>query len=704
MLRLIFAICLCSPIYALVCTATAGAADTWDDTSVWTNCGGGVPGNGDVIVLSRPITLDSSRTVGMSKVGARSDTTLTSIVDLVNTSTVNWPSHGFLNTTGQYVAIVGGTVDTSLNGVYAVTYVDANSFTITTASVDDATYTESTLSVSAVAIYVASGGSLTIPEGTTLSVRGSVSTANPGSATYVLDVYGGTFQFDPTAASNRTVATFVIGHGGSSQTNAKWRTREGATGTRATFKTLRTNGDEARAHFSNFAYTTRITVPDFTDTDFSDLGTATTPMIRVYASGADTVNVQRNTFTSCGLWDNAVCWAVTATINFTGNVWASTLSTETFSACGQTAVTSGSRVVSGNVFDKVVKSGFWLSTAITYNVFGDRYLETTAGAPASFEYNFIFQTQVIGPQLYGALYKNFAWFNYDPGADLNGKGLSLISSTINQEIDGCVMQVSQDVTVDDMEVMVSAGPNAALTKTVRNCVVLRSSNATTGAAADAPSGPIYVGLDTNLGKLEAYHNTFKAPIATTSDEAYQSPIWFSHPGETSAANSVTAYKSNLMWDDPGMARGWHMHNSDPTPDDAATPSGVTHNASTGFAASVQAGSTGSPYNIPTTAMPGLNTDVNNVPANLVDPDWTMEKFAVQFSQPRTPLGLLAAISADPVTRIPLLIQQTRIAALTQNPRLWTAAHDGDTIGAVSANGNTAGVPALRHVIAAAAIF
>jgi hypothetical protein len=49
--------------------------------------------------------------------------------------------------TGDIVKISGATVDTDVNGNYSVTVTTTTVFTITSASVTDATYTESTLRV-----------------------------------------------------------------------------------------------------------------------------------------------------------------------------------------------------------------------------------------------------------------------------------------------------------------------------------------------------------------------------------------------------------------------------------------------------------------------------------------------------------------------------------------------------------------------------
>lgn len=76
--------------------------------------------------------------------------TLTSIVVLTNVGTVNWTAHGLA--VGNLITVSGATVDIDLNGTYYVqTVPGADSFTITTAAVADATYTEATLAVSTTA-------------------------------------------------------------------------------------------------------------------------------------------------------------------------------------------------------------------------------------------------------------------------------------------------------------------------------------------------------------------------------------------------------------------------------------------------------------------------------------------------------------------------------------------------------------------------
>lgn len=75
----------------------------------------------------------------------RGDDALTNIVDSSNTSTVTTSSaHGLY--IGARVIVSGATVDTDLNGTYTVLTVPSpTTYTFTTVSVGDSTYTESTL-------------------------------------------------------------------------------------------------------------------------------------------------------------------------------------------------------------------------------------------------------------------------------------------------------------------------------------------------------------------------------------------------------------------------------------------------------------------------------------------------------------------------------------------------------------------------------
>ncbi len=74
---------------------------------------------------------------------------VTSMTDAANTCTVVTPeNHGLA--TGDTIKVTGATVDTALNGFYAVTVTGVKGFTFTSAALADAAYTESTLRITKV--------------------------------------------------------------------------------------------------------------------------------------------------------------------------------------------------------------------------------------------------------------------------------------------------------------------------------------------------------------------------------------------------------------------------------------------------------------------------------------------------------------------------------------------------------------------------
>ncbi len=96
-------------------------------------------GSGNVIYRCRAWSTQNTSTF------ARSDSSLTSIVVLTNVGTVTTAAaHGLQ--VNNSITISGATVDTDLNGTYVIATVPSTTtFTIATASVANATYTESTL-------------------------------------------------------------------------------------------------------------------------------------------------------------------------------------------------------------------------------------------------------------------------------------------------------------------------------------------------------------------------------------------------------------------------------------------------------------------------------------------------------------------------------------------------------------------------------
>jgi hypothetical protein len=527
------------------------------------------------------------------------------------------------------------------------------------------------------AILIRDGGSVTIAEGKILTVRGDIAHNAPTTLRYVLDLAGGSLYMDPTAAADPTTAAYVIGPTGNTQPNAIIRSRVGAGGTRPVIKTLRPNGNEAQAAFSLNGHTVRVGLFTLRNTDFLDLGNASTPMANVYAGDGDSLDLQDNTFTRCGMWE-AASWNANTNIVIDRNTWIATTAANPINMISLNGAT-GTREFIGNALDKTVNSGLWGGFTVKYNVLQDAWIETSTGYTAVWEQNVIYKDSHDSPALYGPLYKDFYFLTVWTG--VNPQGLELLSTTQAQTIDGMIGQLVRD-SPTDIEQIVHGGSNAALTKTVKNSLFLAASNVSTGLPTTNPSGCMFVGANTTQSHMEYFHNTYKGG----DQSLLLQPLWLSHPtGGTVvdvATDTITAYKSNLYWDT--SARGNHvgMFQDRVTPSvDILRPSGATHNAAFNWTASDQAGSIGTPYRARTTTAPGAN-DLNDENPRMLDPTRNFEGFAALYGQPRTPAATLAILRSNPTFYIPQLIRWVREGHSPTNFVYKGRGHDGADIGAV----------------------
>jgi len=523
------------------------------------------------------------------------------------------------------------------------------------------------------AITTSGTGSVIVSEGITLTVRGDIKIAAPGSLTYVLDLQGGNLTMDPTASASPTTTAYTIGPSADIEPNAYIRTRiGGGSSTRPTVKTLRTNGNEAQSRFDLNGHNTNVGLFDFQDTDFTDMGDASNAMATTYMGAGGTLNLRRNAFTRCGLFDSSTAWPAASSVVIRDNTWTSTTASETITAYSLSAP-SADRTFTGNYLDKPVHFGFWLGATVQYNIILGTWVEAAASGPTVFQYNVIDKTVQPSITLYGTMYQDFFLITTYQGS--NPQGIALGNTSANQTVDGMIGQLTY-TTPSDIEVVIGGGVTPARTMTVKNSITLPASDPSTGVATTYPSGNLYVGISTVPSKMEYYHNTMKGGLPAN----LMQPIWLNHPGISVPANSITAYKSNLYWDT--SAQGNHVsYTQTPVNNDILTPSAVTNNAAYNFTASAETGSTGTAYSYPTTTAPG-NHDLNSQNPGFLDTTRNFEGFATQYSLSRSVANTLAVLAVDPTTRIPLLMQWVRAGFAPSNALYFTSAHDGTTIGAV----------------------
>lgn len=528
------------------------------------------------------------------------------------------------------------------------------------------------------AVLITSAGILTIAEGVTLTLRGDLKHANAASKRSVLIVDGGHILFDNTAASDPTTAIYTIGPSGNTQHNSYIQTKAGAGGTRATIKSHRPNGTEIQSRLSTNGFTVGLGNFNFADTDFEDLGNSSNNSMTTYiGSSENRCDVYRCTFNRCGRFGMTVTPHAAAHMHFQNNVWTNSPGTYTLTMNCTATLTTGTRSFRGNVLDKQVEFGQWRGVPIEYNVFQQVYVESGTNPPLSWRYNVVVKSTISSPPLHSSLYQDWYYISINPAVN-NPQACRLASTTINQTIDGMIAQlVGELADIQDIEMFVgSAASTSSLTHTLKNCIIPPASDPTTGIPHDHNSGSIYVGVQVAGAKFEYEHNT----VMGAAPVDLMAPIWLAHPGFNVPADQVTRYQSNLFWDN--SARGNHFLESVSGRNNIATPANVTHNAAWNYVPSASVSSSaGTAYSYTCDSIPGAN-DVNGEDPQFIDKDRNFEKFGTLYGQARSVAGTVAALTVDPVTRIPELLAYVREGFTPQNAALQGVAHDAGDIGAV----------------------
>jgi hypothetical protein len=143
----------------------------------------------------------------------------------------------------------------------------------------------------------------------------------------VIDISGGgILSLDPTSDADRTRAVYVIAPTVSITTNSRYRFN-GSAGSRATVRTLRTNGDEARGRFTILSYVSNLGYTEATFADLVDLGSASTDAITGYIGTSGGIfTFEDCTFTRCGRVNaSPTSISLGAIVRFRRNVWAESL-------------------------------------------------------------------------------------------------------------------------------------------------------------------------------------------------------------------------------------------------------------------------------------------------------------------------------------------------------------------------------------------
>lgn len=570
----------------------------------------------------------------------------------------NWSSSG--QTTWNEVGVPGNGDTVSIT--HAIT-VDSN-VTVGTSPSDSST------------IVVTTTANLTIAAGVTFTVRGGMKWA----ASVILSA-GSNWVADPTQATDRTLAAYTFGPTASSIDNK-------VVGTACTqsqpcsIYTLRTYGNEARASFQLFGLYYELNGFDVRWTNFTDLGSSTTPAIAFHQRptagyGVNTFDIRNSTFTRCG--------AIRATyaggddiINLQDNIFVDGLATENMGGSTWTTVSTGSVSYSGNYFDRQLGGADPngaigpAETTANYNVVVGKW--RVLQVLASFDHNVIFDTQDVRVDN-GSTNNVFVNSVADNPHFLGGGATTIDGSTVS----GNVFEYAGAGGGGDV-LSISSAAGSAKTITLSSSIYLKSS-AGHGAGTIASWGTV-----TDAVKVITQRNTFWV------NNNYSHGLFFNECTTCTPAGTITNYKSNLGWstsqitgsNPPAAAGGNHFAYQGTPNDNVLLDAGADYNTCYNcMAATVSGPANGTMYNVPLAVgqtVPGQH-DLNINPG-FADPSRTVELWAVTKGQANSLAGAQAALKVAPLTRIPDLLNWLRQGFAPCEIRLATAGHDGSYVGAV----------------------
>lgn len=539
----------------------------------------------------------------------------------------------------------------------------------------------------AVAITIADTGKLVIGAASptappTLVVRGDIysvqTTASRTAGFYPITFNPGvTFEWDSSQASNPASQGYIF----TCSKAAQYNNYLNFNGTSANRVTVRSNASGGNGRFTLSGYLGGLQAVA-TYTDFLRIGTSTTPCLDLSLNFAGfSSSITNCTFTSCGPLASFSGGIMSSTSTFVvnDNVFTSSLETRSFRVRANNDLSSGTREIKRNYFDKIVNDSSFAGSmggfTVQHNIFyGDVWIDPAINY-ALFDSNVVRKT----PSTWGS-------YNY-PGdisntffladGDFYNPHLFGISAIRDSTFDGLILQTTGSTATTDGDgvcgTLTAASPRAHI---IKNTLVLPRSGDGTQASCTLATINSSGG---NQRFADIQHNTIMGSPA--DEHGVQS-----NESVPASAASFALYRSNLYWDT--SARGNHFNTKlagqNPPNDNILTPSGATNNCAYNASTYSNGGksSDGTYYSVPTTTTVPGSGDVNVNPM-FVDSTRNFEKYATTFGDSASVANTITRLKADPATQIPALLAYVRGGFAPTNALLATAGHDGTTIGAVA---------------------
>jgi hypothetical protein len=589
------------PLHAVTCrTIAAGlltADTTWGPPGV--GCVGaagtlglGIPGAGDDVIHAHDITVNASWTIGNSA-GNYAVAGSTAITAATNASPIQITStaHGYATGNVAVIASVGG--NTAANGVWVVTVIDPNTFTLN-GSTGNGAYTSGGTSVRVTvkaAIQRAGGnGIVNVQDGFTLSVQGDVidsfanATAN-NAFQHVQLQPGGSYQFDSSATSP-TSTTYVQGGDANSRVNAGIRAI--CTAAKPCNITSNAGGGNGRFDRRGFIGAPSIVV---SHGRFVRIGDASNPLTNTSLNGAGLpgIDIEFSTFDACGAINPAAGPSVgTTPMRLHANHFTNALSTcdaqlpYTIARTGAPSIWALTEnwfgrgygcAAPGSVIDATIDDNAARSTsAIPF-----RWIATT-GAPTSQKRNLFLRLVVSGehPVVAAVEEDSHIWKN----DDLNNIHGATPNNSRNSEVRDLLCETTSMVDPHSGECITTGQPSTNVVFTMRGMVAAT-------AATGTSSGPTITLLTngttvTSRWSFFFLNNTYNMGSSTTTAATFNFGESTNPSGVAFPTGVVQQFYGNLGFSNVANAgRGKFAYTGGTTPNpatlDIALPANILNN-------------------------------------------------------------------------------------------------------------------------------
>lgn len=535
------------------------------------------------------------------------------------------------------------------------------------------------------ALTVQSSGSLTVATGATLTLRGDLVNNN-----CAVNLSAGCIvEFDSSASAAPSSTSYGYRGGTGHNQASQVLNLNGTAGSRIT---IRSNAGGANGFLDDgtgpFLQGCQIAGNGFVN--FENIGTASKNSITTSPTGSASFALRNARMTNCGRIGGtynlgATCTYILENVTMTGT----THSTNSLRVENAGSYTSGTRSITGCVFDKNVSLYTGLGFVIGAENIFEGTLDATAGDWQSCTGSAFLDIDNTPPGTVTNSYFNAV------GVTNNPHNLQPLASA-NVTYSGNVFDNhSATNAVEEGDCILDPLPGSTRTYTIEYNIVTPTANGRLGGSLCSLLGNSNVRINFN-------HNTGYI----TANNGASPHAGFFTVGETTntATGQVLSCRSNIFSSN-GSRNAYLLRNLAGTPNnDVVTAANLNYNVPFNMAT----GSEGRGYNTPVTGTPGAN-DLN-VDPQFIDPTRNIATWDASLGGPGTQANAVAELKKRNSTgynsayTVAALIAYIKEGFRPTNSALENAGHDGITIGAMEGSfGDIVEIPTTTNNLSVGSI-